>query len=103
MALNIADLEFFRGAYSSVLQNTERCQTGVMTIAPGKSVGPREIHKRTDQIILVLDGSGAIEINGEREDINPMQCVLVPANSQHSVFNTSNVPLFFFTVNVPMA
>src|SRR5262245_12449817 len=47
------DVTRYRGRFFEVLQQTERSQTAVMTIAPGEEAGPEETHAG-DQILFVL-------------------------------------------------
>jgi mannose-6-phosphate isomerase-like protein (cupin superfamily) len=48
-----------------ILQTTKRTQTAMMTLKPGKSSGSKpEGHKKSDQVLLVLEG----EVEGEIGD-----------------------------------
>jgi mannose-6-phosphate isomerase-like protein (cupin superfamily) len=44
MMVTVVDTGRFRGRFFEVLQETERSQTGVMTIEPGQDAGPEETH-----------------------------------------------------------
>ena len=49
-----------------VLQTSERSQTAVMTLAPGKSSGEKaEAHETRDQVLLILKGEliGEVAMN----------------------------------------
>ena len=54
-APRVVDVFAHRGRFFGVLQETERSQTGVMTIAPGADAGPEEQHEG-DQIIYGVGG-----------------------------------------------
>src|SRR5207245_4735180 len=56
-AMDVVDALAHRGRFFRVLQQTERSQTAVMTIAPGEDGGPEEEHDG-DQIVYVVEGGG---------------------------------------------
>jgi len=43
--MDVVDVFEHRGEFFTVLQETTRSQTGVMTIAPGADAGPEERHE----------------------------------------------------------
>ena len=50
-AMNINEAK----GWFEVLQTSERSQTAVMTLAPGKSSGEKaEAHEESDQVLLIL-------------------------------------------------
>jgi len=51
----------YRGRFFEVLQQTERSQTAVMTIAPGEDGGPEEEHAG-DQVVYVVEGEALVRI-----------------------------------------
>ena len=53
-----------RGEFFRVLQQTERSQTAVMTIAPGEDGGPEEEH-HGDQVVYVVEGEALVTIAGK--------------------------------------
>src|SRR5437773_11554295 len=57
--MDVVDVFEHRGEFFTVLQETTRSQTGVMTIAPGADAGPEERHE-ADQIIYVVEGVAAV-------------------------------------------
>src|SRR5207249_8792879 len=63
--MDVVDVFEHRGEFFTVLQETTRSQTGVMTIAPGADAGPEERHE-ADQIIYVVEGEAAVRV-GEKE------------------------------------
>ncbi len=48
-----------------MLQETERTQTAVMTIAPGRDGGPAETHAG-DQVVFVVEGEAIVTHRGDR-------------------------------------
>ena len=96
----VVDALAHRGEYFSVLQQTERSQTAVMTIEPGEDAGPEEQHPG-DQIIYVVDGEALVRIADREHRAGPGTLVTIPARTRHHVTNSGRVPLFFITVYTP--
>jgi mannose-6-phosphate isomerase-like protein (cupin superfamily) len=89
-----------RGVSFRVLQETERSQTAVMTVAPGADAGPEEEHEG-DQIVYVIEGAAVVRVAGREHDAGPGALLLVPAKTPHHVRNPGTTPLFFVTVYAP--
>ena len=89
-----------RGDFFRVLQETERSQTAVMTVAPGQDAGPEETHA-ADQILYVIDGQAEVRVGNELATAGPGTLVTIPAGTPHHVRSTGAVPLFFLTVYAP--
>ena len=98
--MDIVDVNEHRGEFFRVLQQTNRSQTAVMTIAAGQDGGPAETH-RADQIVYVIEGEAILRI-GTREHHAPAgTLVTIPAGTRHHVRNPGSAPLFFLTVYAP--
>ena len=91
-----------RGRFFEVLQQTERSQTAVMTIAPGQDGGPEEEHPG-DQIVYVVEGEALMGIGGKEHRAPAGSLVMIPARTRHHVKNPGRTPLFFVTVYAPPA
>ena len=102
MANTVVDVGRYRGQFFEVLQETDRSQTAVMTIAPGRDAGPEETHAG-DQIVYVLEGEGVVRVDGEEHQAAAGACVMIPAGARHHVKNSGAVPLFFLTIYAPPA
>jgi mannose-6-phosphate isomerase-like protein (cupin superfamily) len=102
MANTVVDVEQYRGRFFEVLQETERSQTAVMTIAAGHDAGPEETHGG-DQIVYVLEGEGILRVDGREHRAAAGACVMIPAGARHHVKNAGAVPLFFLTIYTPPA
>ncbi len=89
-----------RGEFFRVLQETERSQTAVMTIAPGKDAGPEEVHEG-DQIIYVVEGEAIVQVDGKERRVVQGDLVTIRAGARHHVRNPGKTPLFFLTVYAP--
>ena len=98
--INVVDTTRHRGEFFTLLQQTERSQTAVMTIAPGADAGPEERHEG-DQIVYVVEGEGIVRINGAEHRAGPGALVMIPAGARHHVRNPGRVPLFLVTMYAP--
>jgi mannose-6-phosphate isomerase-like protein (cupin superfamily) len=50
-----------------VLQTSERSQTAMMTLASDQSSGKKaEVHEKSDQVLLILDGELTGEVGDQR-------------------------------------
>jgi mannose-6-phosphate isomerase-like protein (cupin superfamily) len=91
-----------RGNFFRVLQQTDRSQTAVMTIAPGEDGGPEEEHDG-DQVVYVVEGEAMVRIAGKEYRAAAGSLVTIPARTRHYVKNPGREPLFFVTVYAPPA
>jgi mannose-6-phosphate isomerase-like protein (cupin superfamily) len=89
-----------RGQFFRVLQQTERTQTAVMTLAPGTDAGPEERHDG-DQVIYVIEGEAVVRIGDREHRAGAGALVTIPARTRHHVSNPGVVPLFLVTVYAP--
>ena len=81
-----------------------RSQAAVMVLAAGgKEGGPDNYHRRADQWLLVLEGTGAAIINGYRMNLKPGKMVLIEAGDRHEIRNTGRSLLKTVSVYVPPA
>jgi mannose-6-phosphate isomerase-like protein (cupin superfamily) len=102
MTATVVDLDRHRGRFFEVLQETERTQTAVMTIAPGQDGGPEETHAG-DQVVYVVEGEAVVTVEGVAHEARAGACVLIPAGARHHVRNPGGRPLFFLSVYAPPA
>jgi mannose-6-phosphate isomerase-like protein (cupin superfamily) len=102
MTIPRVDIHRHRGRFFEILQETERTQTAVMTIAPGQDGGPEETHGG-DQVVYVVEGEAVVTIEGTAHQAGVGACVLIPAGARHHVRNPGPRPLFFLTVYAPPA
>ncbi|PYO04511.1 MAG: hypothetical protein DMD75_31225 [Candidatus Rokuibacteriota bacterium] len=101
-AMDVVDALAHRGRFFRVLQQTERSQTAVMTIAPGEDGGPEEEHAG-DQIVYVVEGEAIVRIGDKEHRAAAGSLVMIPARTAHHVKNSGRTPLFFVTVYAPPA
>jgi len=98
--MEIRDVTRYRGEFFRVLQQTERTQTAVMTIAPGQDAGPEETHGG-DQIVYIVEGEALMRVDGDERRAGAGALVVIPAGARHHVRNPGRTPLFLVTVYAP--
>ena len=89
-------------AWFEVLQTTKRTQTAVMTLKPGKSSGSEpEGHKKSDQVLLVLEGKVEGEIADETVTLREGDVIVIPAGTRHKFSNRSSADAITFSTYSP--
>ncbi|HSI12704.1 MAG TPA: cupin domain-containing protein [Chthoniobacter sp.] len=101
--MNLANLqqstEFFE-----VMQTTERSQTAVMTLAlGGASSSEPNIHPKSDQVVLLVDGELTAKIGEETRCIRVGDIVIVPAGTPHKFTNSGKAEAKAFSIYAPPA
>src|SRR3989454_461092 len=97
--MNVVSVAAHKGRFFRVLQETERSQTAVMTIAPGADAGPEEQHDG-DQIIYVVEGEAIVRIDEREHRTGPGSLVTIPKGVHHHV-RDPGATLFLLTVYAP--
>jgi mannose-6-phosphate isomerase-like protein (cupin superfamily) len=98
--VNILEAARANDAYRRVLHTGPLTQTVVMSIPPGGDIG-EESHKRVEQTLLCVEGSGTTVINGVAAPFRPGDLVVVPPGSVHDFINTGDAPLKIYTFYAP--
>ena len=57
---------------------------GEATLAPGAGTR-RHYHARTEEIYVVLGGSGRMEVDGDECDVEPGDAILIPPGAWHEI------------------
>ncbi|MBE6495464.1 MAG: cupin domain-containing protein [Methanobrevibacter thaueri] len=65
-------------------------------IPPGSSIGPH-IQESNHDINYIVSGEGIALCDGVKEDLKPGVCHVCPRGSSHSIINTGDDDLVFFT------
>ena len=95
--MNVTNINEARDWFE-VLQTSERSQTAVMTLAPGKSSGEKaEAHEESDQVLLILEGELTGELGGEHLSL------MVPSGVKHRFTNRMQTRAVTFNVYSPRA
>ncbi|HEY3106248.1 MAG TPA: cupin domain-containing protein [Gaiellaceae bacterium] len=45
----------------------------------------RHYHPRTEEIYVLLEGSGEMEVDGERSEVGPGDAILIPPGARHQI------------------
>ena len=85
--------------YRDTIFTTDHSQLVLMSLKPGETI-PREKHNG-DQIFIIVAGEGEASIDQKTVALKEHGTLIVPANVEHEIRNTSNTPLKFFTVYTP--
>ncbi|MEK6645195.1 MAG: cupin domain-containing protein [Candidatus Firestonebacteria bacterium] len=56
---------------------------------PAQAHAPAHVHKKEEEIIYILTGSGKMFFDGKSEPIKPGTCIFIPPKVVHSINNTS--------------
>src|SRR5205823_10281852 len=97
---NISDAK----EWFEVLQTAERSQTAMMTLAPGDATGQKaEAHKKSDQVLLMLEGELTGEVGDERPHLKKGDVIIIPAGVKHRFVNRAAKPAVTFNVYSPPA
>ena len=59
----------------------------------------RHYHARTEEIYVLLDGEGEMEVDGDRRRVGPGDAVLIPAGAWHQI--RAGTPLRFLCCCAP--
>ncbi|MFH1404802.1 MAG: cupin domain-containing protein [Patescibacteria group bacterium] len=87
--------------FREVLFTGPKCQLVVMRLLPNEEIG-MEVHNDHDQFIRIEAGAGKASIDGEEFNLKDGSAIVVPAGSQHNVWNTSDSDnLKLYTVYSP--
>jgi mannose-6-phosphate isomerase-like protein (cupin superfamily) len=70
------------------------------TLAPGAATR-RHYHARTEEIYVVLEGSGLMEVDGEERAVGPGDAILIPPRAWHEIQADSDGGLRFLCCCAP--
>lgn len=83
--------------YRRALETTERSQLVLMSLVPGAWI-EREIHDKASQFLRFERGHGKVETTTKTSAVSDGDFVMIPAGTQHAVFNTGKKRLQLYTV-----
>jgi mannose-6-phosphate isomerase-like protein (cupin superfamily) len=72
-------------------QGLARLSLWRQSMAPGSATPPHQ--HDCEEVVLVLEGSGEVEIGGTRTAFGPDTTLVLPPNLPHQIFNTGSAPL----------
>lgn len=89
-------------SFFKILETTPHSQVAEMVLSPGQSTGGSENeHKRSDQWLYVISGSGKAIIEGKTIKIKKGELLLIERGEKHEIINDSEVPLETFNIYAP--
>ena len=87
-----------------VLQTSERSETAMMTLAPGKSSGEKAgAHDDSDQVLQILEGELTGEIGDELQNLKCGDVIMIPSGVKHRFTNRAQTWAVTFNVYWPPA
>ena len=89
---------FFR----EVIATGPKSQVVVMCLSPGGEIG-LETHTELDQVLVIVEGTGSVILDGKTSAIAPGTLIQVSAGTEHNVTNTGTTPMRLYTVYAPPA
>jgi len=99
--MNVTNIDKAK-AWFEVLQTSERSQTAVMTLAPGKSSGEKvEAHDGSDQVLLILEGELTGEVGDDRQSLKRGDVIMIPSGVKHRFTNRAQTSAVTFNVYSP--
>jgi mannose-6-phosphate isomerase-like protein (cupin superfamily) len=81
------------------LQHTPAQSLAEATLSAGATT-ERHFHRRSEEIYFVLDGTGEMELEGERRQVGPGDAVLIPPGAWHQI-TAGGSPLRFLCACSP--
>jgi len=85
--MNIARIDDVK-EWFEVLQTTDRSQTAVMILTPGgHSSEEMNTHRKSDQVLLLLEGELEAEVGGKKGVLRKGEVCLIPVGTPHRFQN----------------
>lgn len=85
--------------FRRVLYTAKFSQVVVMSLLPGEAIG-EEVHQ-LDQFFRIEKGTGAVVLEGLRDEVKDGFAIVVPAGTRHNLINTGTTPMKLYTVYSP--
>ncbi len=70
------------------------------SLEPGQATA-RHYHARSEELYVLLDGTGVMEIDGESSDVGPGAAILIPPGARHQIRASEDEPLRFLCCCAP--
>ncbi len=71
------------------------------TLAPGGPRGPYHRHSRSDNVYIVMGGTGELVADGKTHEVRQGQIIFIPAGMPHSLSNPGTEPFEIFEIYAP--
>jgi mannose-6-phosphate isomerase-like protein (cupin superfamily) len=69
-------------------------------LEPGQAT-ERHYHARTEELYVLLEGGGEMEVEGERARVGPGDAILIPPGAWHQIRASAGEPLRFLCCCAP--
>jgi len=69
-------------------------------LEPGQST-QRHYHARSEELYVLLEGEGEMEVDGDRSQVGPGEAVLIPPGARHQITASEGGPLRFLCCCAP--
>ena len=84
----------------------ERLGTGAIdlhhnTLKPGGPAGPYHRHSKSDNVYIVMGGTGELVADGVPHSVTKGQIIFIPAGLPHSLSNPGDDPFEIFEIYAP--
>ena len=99
---NIKRITLSNRFFRQVIYTGPHSQLVVMTLPAGEEIG-EEVHPKTDQLLVIVDGEGEAVLDGKRQSADEHNIIFVTAGTRHNVKNTGGKELKLFTIYSPPA
>lgn len=70
------------------------------TVMPGQATEPHR-HLETEEIYYVLSGRGRIRVGEEAREVGPLDAILIPPGTRHTIANVGAEALVFLCCCAP--
>ena len=70
------------------------------TVPPGGATTPHR-HPQTEEIYYILCGTGRMRLGDEEREVKPLDAILIPPGTRHTIANTGSEPLRFLCCCAP--
>jgi mannose-6-phosphate isomerase-like protein (cupin superfamily) len=90
--------------FFEVFETRELSQVAAMMLEPGESTSEEpSTHRRSEQIVLIVEGELSAEIGTDMARLNRGDIVIVPKSTPHKFTNTGRERALAFTAYAPPA
>ena len=89
-----ADGSTIRVLLDAELGGTANQSLAEATLAPGEAT-QRHYHAASEEIYFILEGTGAMEVEGDRRDVGPGDAILLPSGAWHQIRAADDAELRF--------
>jgi mannose-6-phosphate isomerase-like protein (cupin superfamily) len=103
MPMNVINIRDAK-SWFQVLQTSRKSQIATMTLAPGKSSGPKgNEHPKSEQVLFVVEGEILAKLGDEKTMLRKGDAIIVPAGVAHRFTNHGGSAAVTFNVYAPPA